>query len=315
MINLVNLAQLFLKFSLTKIIPISKPGKPVDHIDSFRPLNNLSALEKLLEEWIKRCLVGWLEGNYIIKGDHHGGRYGFSTLTAIAKIKQQINKNLQNKNFGVLLCTDLSAAFDCISHKTLLGKMEHYGIRGEELKLFNSYLSKRKQMVEVDTFRSKILDCLDLSCIQGNKLAGTLYNLYCNEVTLLYRILQCPKLLEALLTTGPSNPLNFYGMSSHENTSRVLSDRGLDGYNHPATHGLLGTNNTPPSDTRLHIRHPWPAHREVRALSMFKLLCKKKYSSRADHSNKINFYGCHGCFDKECDLPSSDAPRRLNNNH
>ena len=193
----------------------------------------------------------------------------------------------------------MSAAFDFISHTTLLGKKEHYGIKGEELNLFSSYLSKRKQMVEVNTFRSKILDCLDLSCIKGRKLAGTLYNLYCNEVPLLYRILQCPKLLEALLTTGPSNPLNFNGMSSHENTSRVLSDRGLDGYNHPATHGLLGTNNTPPSDTRPHIRHPWPAHREVRALSMLISLCKKKYTSRADHTNKINFYGCHGCFDKE----------------
>ena len=120
-------------FKLTRIIPVSKPGKPTDNIDSFRPLNNLSALEKLVEQWIKKCFVGWLEGGNIISGDHHGERQGYSTLTAMTQIKQQISKNIQSKNYNILLTTGLSAAFDTIDHMTFLRKVEHYGVRGKEL--------------------------------------------------------------------------------------------------------------------------------------------------------------------------------------
>ena len=144
-------------FKTTRIIPVSKPGKPTDSINSFRPINNLPALEKLLEEWIKRCFVDWMESVGVVSGDHHGGRPGYSTLTAISNIKQQINNNLQNKNYNILLTTDLSAAFDTIDHLTLLRKMDHHGVRGSELQLFQSYLKDRKQLVEVDTFRSETL--------------------------------------------------------------------------------------------------------------------------------------------------------------
>ena len=38
---------------VSKIIPILKPGKPSTNIDSFRPVNCLPAIEKLVEEWLK----------------------------------------------------------------------------------------------------------------------------------------------------------------------------------------------------------------------------------------------------------------------
>merc|ERR1711954_590637 len=39
-------------FKTTRIILVSKPGKSIDDIDSFRPINNLPCLVKILEEWI-----------------------------------------------------------------------------------------------------------------------------------------------------------------------------------------------------------------------------------------------------------------------
>ena len=115
-------------FKTTRIIPVSKPGKPLDDIDSFRPINNLCTLEKILEAWISKCLVEWLDSNNIISGSHHGGRQGYSTLTAIANIQNSIDQNLFSFPFNVLLTTDLSAAFDTIDHEILLRKMDHYRI-------------------------------------------------------------------------------------------------------------------------------------------------------------------------------------------
>ena len=42
---------------------------------------------------------------------------------------------------------DFRKAFDTVSHKILLNKLYHYGIRGPAHKLMESYLSERKQYV------------------------------------------------------------------------------------------------------------------------------------------------------------------------
>ena len=109
-------------FKITRIIPVSKPGKPTDDIDSFRPINNLSSLEKLTEEWIRRIFVDWIEAEDVISMHHHGGRQGFSTTTAKASIDINTNKNLKDKKINITLTTDLCAALDTIDHMTLLKK-------------------------------------------------------------------------------------------------------------------------------------------------------------------------------------------------
>ena len=83
----------------------------------------------------------------------------------------------------------MSAAYDTIDNKILLQILEHYGIRGSPLKLIKSYLKDRKQFVEIEIFRSQILESLECSVIQGSKLSGLFYTIYTNEIPLLYKLL------------------------------------------------------------------------------------------------------------------------------
>ena len=48
-------------FKLSRILPLSKPEKDTNYIESFRPNNNLPCLEKILEEHILSHLHIFLE--------------------------------------------------------------------------------------------------------------------------------------------------------------------------------------------------------------------------------------------------------------
>ena len=45
--------------------------------------------------------------------------------------------------------------FDTVNHKILISKLEHYGIRGLPLHLFQNYLEKRIQFVEINKKKLK----------------------------------------------------------------------------------------------------------------------------------------------------------------
>jgi len=67
-----------------------------------------------------------------------------ATTYLVSKITNAIEQI--ETTLGIFL--DLSKAFDTINHDILLTKRLHYGIRGQVLKWFKSYLSNRKQHTE-----------------------------------------------------------------------------------------------------------------------------------------------------------------------
>ena len=176
-------------FKIDRITPKHKKGKPIYDIGSFRPLNNLCTIEKIIEEYIIGHLKKYLHINNIINKNHHGGRKGHSTITALNQILNTATTNNENSKITGIIITNMSKAYDTIDHFTLLTKMEYYGIRGHSLELFQSYLTNRKQFVEIDIYRSEILNSLNCSVIQGGKMSGLLYTLHTNEIPLIHTLM------------------------------------------------------------------------------------------------------------------------------
>ena len=107
-------------------------------------------------------------------------------MTALLQIHDEIYKSQDKGYITALLTTDLTAAFDTVDSVILCKKLEHYGVRGRELELIKSYLTDRKQYVEIETFKSKVLNSPPCSVVQGGKMSGLLYTIYTNEVPCLY---------------------------------------------------------------------------------------------------------------------------------
>merc|ERR1712240_399838 len=96
---------------------------------------------------------------------------------------------MRKKKINCILITAMSKAYDTIDHFTLLTKLEYYGIRGPALEIFSTWVTNRRQFVQIDTRRSRLRKSLDCSVIQGRKLSGLLYTLYTNEIPHLHTLM------------------------------------------------------------------------------------------------------------------------------
>ena len=97
-------------------------------------------------------LYTFLNNNNIIYNFQFGFRKQYSTSHALINITENIRKSLDDGNIGCGVVVDLQKAFDTVDHQILLGKLNHYGIRGVSNDWFKSYLSNHDQYVSINDF-------------------------------------------------------------------------------------------------------------------------------------------------------------------
>jgi hypothetical protein len=95
------------------------------------------------------CDQKHLQTNNILVPEKSGFRKGITIQQAIFTLTDSIHNALnQWQQVGGIFC-DLSKAFDCINHKILIDKLHHCGVRGVNIKWFESCLADRKQRVDI----------------------------------------------------------------------------------------------------------------------------------------------------------------------
>ena len=144
---------------------------------NYRPISVIPNVSKIYGKKIYDQLYDYLNTYNLLTHCQSGFRSFHSTLTALLEATNDCSVNIDNGMLNGVVFIDLKKAFDTIDHEILLLKLSNYRDDSTSLKLFESYLTNRRQKCKIigKLSNSSLLTC---SIPQGSSLGPLLFLIY-----------------------------------------------------------------------------------------------------------------------------------------
>ena len=166
------------KLKTADITPAFKKGDKHDK-SNYRAVSILPILSNVIE----KCLYKQIENYMENMSFQCVFRKGFNAQQCLIGMMEKAKRIMdKGRHFSALL-TDLSKAFDCLTHDLLIAKLDAYGFKNDALYLIFKYLNNGKQRVKINSSFSSFQNIIS-GVPQGSLLGSLLFNIFLTDIFL-----------------------------------------------------------------------------------------------------------------------------------
>lgn len=158
--------------------PAFKNGdKQVDK--NYRPITSLLTIDKMFEQLLCKQVSGKFDSTLHDRMSAY--RKNHSCETTLLRLTEDWKRAIDERELVCILSTDMSKAFDSLSHSLILKKLEAYGFVPDSLNLMRSFFEKRMNRVKLGNNVSEWMNMIR-GCPQGSSFGPLLWNLFQNDM-------------------------------------------------------------------------------------------------------------------------------------
>ena len=166
---------------IARVTPICK-GDDSSDVGNYIPISVLPCFSKILEPIMYNRLYKYLIESNILYSKQFDFQNSHSNDHAVIQLVDQIIEPFENNKYTLGVFIDLSKPFDTVDHSILLKKLELYGIMDRNHGWLKSYLSNRRQFVQINEKEKTSLETISCGVPQGSILGPLLFLLYVNDL-------------------------------------------------------------------------------------------------------------------------------------
>ena len=160
-------------WKVAKVCPLLKKGDPLQ-VKNYRPVALLSVAGMVLEKIVADQVYSYFEKKGLLGNFQFGFRKHKSTVSEMLTLFETLQEAKEKGLQTLLICFDLSAAFDSVEPKVIIEKLKLYGFNFTACQWMESYLTGRSQMTTVSGVYSEPVT-LNYGTPQGSRLSPLLF--------------------------------------------------------------------------------------------------------------------------------------------